>query len=64
MKIDKLCKKCNTVQPITDFPPMAKSKDGHGPWCRKCKRIDSRNKYKQNKEYYIKKAAEWKAKQK
>ena len=32
----KICRKCNSLVPLSDFPPNKRCLDGKGSWCRSC----------------------------
>lgn len=34
--MEKLCKKCNTMKPLSDFHKKAGRKDGHASTCKEC----------------------------
>jgi len=44
----KICSKCNTEKPATDFSIFGKSKDGLAAWCKPCVRESSTNGYQNN----------------
>ena len=47
----KTCTKCGVEQPIEEFPLTGRLERQYvGSWCRSCKRICSKNYYRQNKE--------------
>jgi len=74
--IMKLCKRCNTEKPESDFTKKASSKDGLYYWCRECSRkyqreIDSkpeskktkRKYYLQNKDAILKRGSEYRSRE-
>lgn len=54
-KRTKVCPKCTTEQPKTNFSKSADRKDGLNPYCKQC----DRNKYLKNKEKVLQRSKEW-----
>jgi len=54
----KLCKKCNTARPLTDFQKMTRSKDGLQAWCRACMKKQATDWRKDHREEYNRKRRE------
>ncbi|GEM_PF-2691923 len=52
----KVCSKCKSWQPLTEFSPKVvrgvPHGDGHQPWCKSCHRKRARSKYKENPEKF------------
>lgn len=46
----KLCSKCKTEKPLTEFSKNKNNKDGHSYWCRDCRRQMTRDKEQLNPE--------------
>ena len=49
----KLCKICNIDKELTDFGVEKKSKDGLRSVCKECRKIESKQRYVENREYFI-----------
>lgn len=49
----KLCKICNINKELTNFGVEKKSKDGLRSVCKECRKIESKQRYVENKEYFI-----------
>jgi hypothetical protein len=49
----KLCKICNISKELTDFGVEKKSKDGLRSVCKECRKIESKQRYIENREYFI-----------
>jgi hypothetical protein len=49
----KLCKICNINKELTDFGIEKKSKDGLRSSCKECRKLESKKRYSENKEYFI-----------
>lgn len=45
---EKLCSKCGTIKPITEFGKKSKNKDGLDGWCRSCNRQQAKAWYNAN----------------
>lgn len=56
MTTTKLCTKCNTVKPLTDYPKAVTNTDGHDNRCKACKSRLSQY-YKQRREQGLSKPA-------
>ena len=54
---EKLCRKCNSIKPISGFHACKKNKDGKQNWCIDCRRIvvreGKRKKYAEDNEYRL-----------
>lgn len=60
----KTCTKCKQEKPYSEFATNKTKKDGHNYDCKQCHKIYRDKHYKDNKIYYIKKAADYTAKTK
>ena len=49
--MEKICAKCKDKKDISLFPKNKNSKDGYHHYCKKCKNIDSKKRYKNNFDY-------------
>lgn len=49
----KVCKKCNISKELSEFGVENKSKDGLKSICKECRKIESKERYSNNKEYFI-----------
>lgn len=56
----KICNKCKKEKSIEDFSINNTRKDGRNSICKECFRIYRNNHYKENRQYYINKAREYK----
>jgi hypothetical protein len=45
----KTCKRCGSLEPLSNFHKCAERKDGLHPWCKPCARAYTNSKYPQNK---------------
>ena len=54
----KMCSKCKTIKPLTEFNQRSSSKDGFRNQCAECVKENQRNAYLKNKEKYKERAAE------
>lgn len=55
----KVCKKCKTEKPVSEFHFDKKQKDGYTRYCKDCRRVEAKNyyqfvKYHKNIEYHVK----------
>jgi len=53
----KICLKCEKEKPLSEFTKKAKNRDGYNTRCKLCTRETVRKHYKNNVDYYVKKAA-------
>lgn len=51
----KVCQKCKTDTPLSDFGLNSKRKDGHQVWCRKCVNFY----YQKNRDKALQRSKEW-----
>ena len=50
----KVCSKCNIEKKPYDFGKYKNAKDGLKKVCKDCRKIESKNRYKNNKDYFLK----------
>lgn len=61
--MEKKCIVCGEIKPITEFALNKTRKDGHASDCKECRKKYRDRHYQDNKDYYKRKAAEYKRKQ-
>ncbi len=52
----KVCSRCRKEKELSEFTKKSSNKSGYNASCRECTRLFSKKHYKDNKEYYLKKA--------
>jgi len=55
----KLCSKCQTEKPFTEFYTSSTHKSGYASWCKSCESERNKAKTKANREKRLAKAKEW-----
>lgn len=58
----KVCSKCNTKKPFSEFSKRASSKDGYNVWCKPCKKTYDSEYFEKNREKTLQRNREYKAK--
>jgi hypothetical protein len=57
--IEKACRLCGVVQPLSEFHRAAANRDGHRSECKTCTRALRRTNYLNNRDRYIQRTQEW-----
>lgn len=58
----KMCRKCDSQLPISEFSKSSATADGLQRWCKSCCKISRRERYVKNKEQEIASARQWHSK--